>query len=225
MQEQQKANEEIYQLMFEQQAKIDSARKEEKNRIAMELHDGILNNIYAVRLNLEFINKKADEESILKRKEFIKELQNVETEIRSVSHELSRNADFDQGKSFKNMLEFMVLSQRNKFDTEFEAAIDDTIHWESISNFCKVNIYRIIQESLQNINKYSEAKHAKLKVAGIDSEIQIEITDDGIGFDVDKARDGIGLRNLKKRASAINASINIYSKPGKGTAIEVLFPI
>lgn len=225
MQEQQKANEEIYQLMFEQQSKVDSARKEEKNRIAMELHDGILNNIYAVRLNLEFINKKADEESILKRKEFIKELQNVEAEIRSVSHELSRNADFDQDKNFKNMLEFMVLSQRNKFDTEFEAVIDNHIDWESISNFCKVNIYRIIQESLQNINKYSAAKVAKVKIDGIDNEIQIVIADNGQGFDVKRATGGIGLNNIKKRADAINADIKITSKPGQGTTIEVLFPI
>ena len=225
VQEQQKANEEIYQLMFEQQSKIDSARKEEKNRIAMELHDGILNNIYAVRLNLEFINKKADEESILKRKEFIKELQNIETEIRSVSHELSRSADFNQGKNFKNMIEFMVLSQKNKFDTEFEAVIDDTIDWESISNFCKVNIYRIIQESLQNINKYAQAKLAVVKMEGSSSDIKITVTDNGQGFDVEKAKGGIGLKNLKERASAINATIKITSKPGQGTIVQVLFPI
>ncbi len=225
VQEQQKANEEIYQLMFEQQSKIDSARKEEKNRIAMELHDGILNNIYAVRLNLEFINKKADEESILKRKEFIKELQNIETEIRSVSHELSRSADFNQDKNFKNMIEFMVLSQKNKFDTDFEAVIDDTIDWESISNFCKVNIYRIIQESLQNINKYAQAKLAVVKMEGSSSDIKITVTDNGQGFDVEKAKGGIGLKNLKERASAINATIKITSKPGQGTIVQVLFPI
>lgn len=225
IQEQQKANEEIYQLMFEQQNNIESARTEEKTRIAMELHDGILNNIYAVRLNLEFINKKTDEESIQRRKEYIKELQTVETEIRGVSHDLSRNALFNQEQSFENMLKFMITSQKNNFDTDFEAEIDETIDWENMSNVCKVNMYRIIQETLQNINKYSEAKHAKVNVAGQDGAVAIRVTDDGVGFEPEKAKGGIGLRNLRKRADALNGTLEIKSKPGEGATVEVVFPV
>src|SRR5690606_25523751 len=147
-------NEEIYKLMFEQQSKIDKAREEEKGRIAMELHDGILNNIYAVRLNLEFINKKSDEESVAKRKQYIKELQGVESEIRGVSHDLSRNAVF-QDKSFRDVLESVITSQKNTYRTSFDAEIDENIDWEAMPNIQKVNLYRIIQEGLQNINKYS----------------------------------------------------------------------
>jgi signal transduction histidine kinase len=225
IQEQQKANEEIYQLMFEQQNNIESARTEEKTRIAMELHDGILNNIYAVRLNLEFINKKTDEESIQRRKEYIKELQTVETEIRGVSHDLSRNALFNQEQSFENMLKFMITSQKNNFDTDFEAEIDGNIDWENMSNVCKVNMYRIIQETLQNINKYSEAKHAKVNVAVQDGAVAIRVTDDGVGFDPEKAKGGIGLKNLRKRADALNGTLEIKSQPGKGATVEVVFPV
>lgn len=224
IQEQQKANEEIYELMFEQQTKVESARAEEKSRIAMELHDGILNNIYAVRLNLEFINKKADDESILKRKEFIKELQNVESEIRGVSHELSRNAIFNHEQGFENMLEFMITAQKNNFETEFEAIVDRSIDWDSMSNVTKVNIYRIIQETLQNINKYSEAKHAKVEVVRKEDNISVTITDDGIGFEPEKAKGGIGLKNLRKRAEALAGALSIVSEPGKGASIEVVFP-
>jgi signal transduction histidine kinase len=225
MQEQQKANEEIYQLMFEQQGKIETARTEEKTRIAMELHDGILNNIYAVRLNLEFINKKADDDSIAKRKEYIKELQNVEAEIRGVSHDLSRNALFNQNQSFENMLQFMITSQKNNFETEFEAHVDKTIDWENMTNLCKVNIYRIIQETLQNINKYSRAKHAKVDVVMRELNVGITVSDDGIGFDPEKAKGGIGLKNLRKRAEALNGTLSITSKPGSGSTVEVVFPV
>ena len=225
VQEQQKANEEIYELMFEQQGKIESAKTEEKSRIAMELHDGILNNIYAVRLNLEFINKKADDESIAKRKEFIKELQNVESEIRGVSHDLSRNALFNQEQSFENMLSFMITSQKNTFDTEFEAEIDPAIDWEEMTNVCKVNVYRIIQESLQNINKYSHASVAKVKIDKTGSDVSIVVTDNGKGFDPEKAKGGIGLKNLKKRADALNGKLQIKSQPGKGAEVQVLFPV
>jgi signal transduction histidine kinase len=222
-QEQQKANEEIYQLMFEQQQKVDDARTEEKNRIAMELHDGILNNIYAVRLNLEFINKKTDEESIATRKSYIKELQGVESEIRTVSHELSRNAIINTDKNFESLLDFMISTQKNNFNTKFEADIDPDIDWENMSNIYKVNLYRIIQEGLQNINKYSQAKHATVHLSKENQNIIATIHDDGIGFDTAKAATGIGHKNLKKRTEALNGSIKVQSAINRGTTITVTF--
>lgn len=225
IQEQQKANEEIYQLMFEQQGKIDSAKAEEKTRIAMELHDGILNNIYAVRLNLEFSNRKTDDEAIQKRKEFIKELQSVESEIRAVSHDLSRNVIFDQNKNFQNILGFMVTSQKNNFGTEFEADIDQDIDWENMPNVYKVNIYRIVQEALQNVNKYSQAKQARVQVKKANEAVNVIITDNGIGFDTQSAAGGIGLKNLKKRSESLNGSLVIESQPGQGTTIRVAFAL
>lgn len=225
IQQQQKANEEIYQLMFDQQQKIDEARSEEKSRIAMELHDGILNNIYAVRLNLEFINKKADDESVAKRKEYIKELQNVESEIRGVSHDLSRNSIFQDERSFKTLLEFMINSQKNTDDTIFETHIDNSINWDNYDNVVKANIYRIIQEAIQNINKYSKARHASITISEAEGIVKVVITDDGIGFDPDKVKGGgIGLRNLRKRAVALNGTIDITSKPGNGASVKVTFP-
>ncbi|MES2487548.1 MAG: tetratricopeptide repeat protein, partial [Bacteroidota bacterium] len=182
LQEQQKANEEIYHLMFEQQGKIDSARDEEKNRIAMELHDGILNNIYAVRLNLEFSNRKTDDETIVTRKGYIKELQLVESEIRAVSHNLSRNTIFNQNNDFGSILGSMVTSQKNDFDTQFEAYIDNSIDWEALPGTLKINVYRIIQEALQNINKYSQANQASVEVTYENNNLTIIVTDDGVGF-------------------------------------------
>lgn len=225
IQEQQKANEEIYQLMFEQQGKIDSAKAEEKTRIAMELHDGILNNIYAVRLNLEFSNRKTDDDAIQKRKEFIKELQSVESEIRAVSHDLSRNVIFDQNKNFQNILGFMVTSQKNNFGTEFEADIDQGIDWENMPNVYKVNIYRIVQEALQNVNKYSHAKLARVQVKKINETINLIITDNGVGFDTQSAAGGIGLKNLKKRSESLNGNLIIESQQGQGTTIRVAFAL
>lgn len=222
-QEHQKANEEIYQLMFEQQNKIDKAREEEKSRIAMELHDGILNNIYAVRLNLEFINRKSDDESVVKRKEYIKQLQTVESEIRSVSHDLNRNAVF-QDKSFKDVLESLVMGQKNKFKTAFDVVIDESINWDDMPNIQKVNVYRIIQEGLQNINKYSVAHNAVVEIKKENNAIVINIKDDGIGFDPEKVKGGIGLKNLRKRASVLNGKLDILSSPGEGSKIKIVFP-
>lgn len=225
LQEQQNANEEIYQLMFEQQARVESARSEEKNRIAMELHDGILNSIYAVRLNLEFSNRKSDEETVVKRKGYIKELQLLETEIRAVSHDLSRSASLVQGKDFAAMLNFLVTTQKNTYDTHFELTLDKSIDWENMPNTTKVNIYRIIQETIQNINKYSEADHALIDIQKDGRQIIINVHDDGVGFDTDKASAGIGMKNLKQRTEALNGLLKIDSTPGTGTNINVQFVI
>jgi signal transduction histidine kinase/tetratricopeptide (TPR) repeat protein len=225
IQEQQKANEEIYQLMFEQQTKVELARAEEKNRIAMELHDGILNNIYAVRLNLEFSNKKTDEKTIAARKEYIKELQHVEAEIRTVSHDLSRNIAFSQDKNFESILGFMITSQKNKFNTGFSAVIDPQIDWTVMPNTYKVNIYRIIQEALQNVNKYALAKQADVIIQQDNGIITLNISDDGVGFDTAAAVEGIGFKNIKKRSEALNGSMSIYSEVGSGSSLRVQFPL
>ena len=225
LQEQQKANEEIYQLMFEQQNKIDAARDGEKNRIAMELHDGILNNIYAVRLNLEFSNRKTDDEAIALRKGYIKELQQVEGEIRAVSHNLSRNTVFNQNSDFASVLGYMITSQKNMFETQFEAYIDAGIDWDALQGTIKINIYRIIQEALQNINKYSKAGRASVEINMEGNKLAIVVTDDGIGFDPQKASAGIGIKNLRQRAADIGATIDISSEPGKGSVIAVLVPV
>ncbi len=225
IQEQQKANEEIYQLMFEQQGKVERARADEKNRIAMELHDGILNNIYAVRLNLEFTNKKSDEKAIEARKNYIKELQHVETEIRAVSHDLSRNIAFSQDKSFESILGFMITSQKNNHETLFTADIDQQINWDQIPNTHKVNVFRIIQEALQNINKYARAHKASVTINLVNGSIFIIISDDGAGFDIHAAAQGIGLKNLKKRTEALHGTIDIKSEIGRGSTISIQFPV
>lgn len=225
LQEQQKANEEIYQLMFEQQGKIDSARDEEKNRIAMELHDGILNNIYAVRLNLEFSNRKTDDETIALRKGYIKELQQVEGEIRAVSHNLSRSTIFNQNNDFAGILAYMVTSQKNSFDTKFAAYISKDIDWDAVPGTLKINLYRIIQEALQNINKYSQAEHANVEVAQHNGVITVTVADDGVGFDTGKASGGIGMKNLKQRAAAVGGTLNVSSQPGQGATIELYIPV
>jgi signal transduction histidine kinase len=225
LQEQQKANEEIYQLMFEQQGKIDAARDEEKNRIAMELHDGILNNIYAVRLNLEFSNRKTDDETVALRKGYIKELQQVEGEIRAVSHNLSRNTIFNQNNDFAGILAYLVTSQKNNFETKFTAYIDKSIDWERVPGTLKINIYRIIQEALQNINKYSKAQNADLEINLDNNILKVLITDNGVGFDTDEISGGIGLKNFKERAAAIGGDLKVTSQPGNGTVIELQIPL
>lgn len=222
-QEQQKANEEIYQLMLDQHNKIDEGRQAEKKRIAQELHDGIMSKLTSTRLNLFVLSKKNDEETIKKCITHIDGIQEIEKEIRAISHDLNRDI-FAAKDSFKVIIESLFESQKNISEANYSIEIDDNISWENIDSPTKMHLYRIFQESLQNIYKYAKARNVLAVIKKVDNQINIEIKDDGQGFDVKKAKEGIGLKNMNARITAINGTIAFQSEKGKGTTIKISIP-
>lgn len=223
--QQQNDSDEIYQLLSEQNVKINSAKEEEKNKIARELHDGVMNKVYGVRMNLGFFNSKVDEKTIEKRREYIFELQNIENEIRMISHDLSHDS-FLESSDFNTLLSNLILDQKDIGKTEFDYIIDDNFDWENIQNLYKINFYRIIQEAILNIHKYSEAQRAEVKIQLIDKHIlKLSIIDNGVGFDVNSVKKGIGLSNIKERTDSLKGHFEIHSEIGKGTKIMVQFDI
>ncbi|MET3019340.1 tetratricopeptide repeat-containing sensor histidine kinase [Flavobacterium hydatis] len=220
---QQAANDEVYMLLIEQHKKIDIAKEREKAKIAKELHDGILNKIYGVRMNLGFFNSKIEPEIIEKRKIYIHELQNIEYEIRNISHDLSRGSFFD-GNDFNVLLSDLIENQKDISSTQFKYISDKTIDWGVIENIYKINIYRIIQETILNVNKHANAKYCNVILRKKKNNLlKLCIIDDGVGFDVKNKKNGIGLSNIKERASSIGGQFTIESKIGKGSKIEVAF--
>jgi signal transduction histidine kinase len=220
---QQSANEEVFQLLTEQNKKIDIAKDNEKARIAKELHDGVMNKIYGVRMNLGFFNTLTDEETIEKRKVYILELQNIEYELRMISHDLSRGSFFD-GNDFNVLLTSLVENQKEFTDTQFKYVNEGMFEWESVENIYKINLYRIIQEAILNVNKYANAKKCDVKIERKDNNLlKLSITDDGQGFDIVSKKGGIGLSNMKERANSLKGQFKVESKIGEGTKTEVVF--
>jgi signal transduction histidine kinase len=220
---QQIANEEIYLLLTEQHKKIDIAKENEKARMAKELHDGVMNKIYGVRMNLGVFNSSVDEETIEKRKIYITELQSIENELRTISHDLSRGSFFD-GNDFNVLLTSLVENQKEFTNTQFKYVNDGMYEWDSVENIYKINLYRITQEAILNINKYANATKCEVKIKREDNNLlKLSIIDDGQGFDLASKRGGIGLSNMKERASSLKGQFNIESKIGAGTKIEVVF--
>jgi signal transduction histidine kinase len=108
---------------------------------------------------------------------------------------------------------------KNHSDTTFNLQVDERIDWEVI------NIYRIIQEALQNINKYAKASKVTLKMNKKENEIRITITDNGIGFNRNKNKKGIDLNNMRKRMEEINGKFILETPKNKGTRISLVFQI
>lgn len=216
--EQQEANEKIYQLMLHQQTETEQARNEVRNRIAMELHDGIVNSIFTTRFNL----MQLDSGALDKKQQLIEELEKAENEIRKVSHDLQKNLLFED-QTLPEILTNLIEYQKNEFNTKFDLSVDKYIDWSSISSDAKIHVYRIVQEALQNSNKHSKAERCCVFILKTADKITLQIWDNGIGFQPKKTKQGIGLKNIKERTKALNGVLKITSSEAKGTTIEVVF--
>lgn len=221
---QQKSNEEIYQLMLTEHAKVEEARQVEKNRIALELHDGVMNKLASTRMNLFVLSKKNDSQTIANCLAYIEDIHDIENEIRNLSHNLSKEVT-DTNKSFNLLMQQLVKSQNIHSDTEYKLKIEKAIDWETISNEIKMHIYRIVQESLNNINKYAMATHAGIDFSIRGNHLAITISDNGIGFDPEKTKDGIGLKNIQQRIALLSGQLRITSEPNKGTTLHLSLPV
>jgi signal transduction histidine kinase len=223
-QQQQKVNEEIYNLMITQQATIEENRVKEKKRIAQELHDGVLGRLFGARLNLDSLNRFSDDESVTSRFNYLAELKNIEQDIREISHDLNREK-YVLINNFVAIVSNLLEEQSNSFEADLTSNLDESIQWDKVSNAVKINLYRILQESLQNINKYANAQHILVEFRKENDQIMFKITDDGIGFDVNTKKKGIGLQNMQSRVQECDGTFEIKSKKGKGTTTVVLVPI
>ncbi|WP_338732694.1 ATP-binding protein [Mangrovimonas cancribranchiae] len=223
VQQQQEANEEIYNLMLSQQDKIDEARVIEKKRISEELHDGILGRLFGTRLSLDSLNMVSTDEAITNRSKYIEELKNIEHDIRKVSHEL--NTDFVSGSSFYNIIKSLVETQCVAYGLEFDLKNDDSIDWDNVSNKTKIHYYRILQESLQNIYKHANATKVEISFKQKNNVICLQVSDNGSGFDVSRARKGIGLKNIASRVTEIDGKLTIESNQENRTTITVSVPV
>lgn len=223
-QAQQKANEDIYDLMINQQNSIEESRTREKKRIAQELHDGVLGRLFGARLNLDSLNRQNSEDAVIKRNEYLTELKNIEQDIREISHDLNREKHA-LISNFLAILNNLLEEQRSSFEPEVTVNIDDSIQWDELENTAKINLYRIIQECLQNINKYASAKNIHLSIKKLGNDLSLTIADDGVGFSTNTKKKGIGLQNMVSRTQELNGTFDVRSKKGKGATIDVKFPL
>jgi len=222
IQEQQKANEHIYNLMLGQQDKVEEARSQEKIRVSKELHDGVLGRLFGTRLSLDSLNFSEGKEAMMTRANYIGQLKTIEEDIRKISHEM--NTDFVAGSGFMDIVSELIENQTKAYGLKYDFDYTDDLSWEFVSNKTKINIYRILQESLQNIYKHADAQYVKIEILREDANIITYIVDDGKGFDTSKSKKGIGLKNMSSRVTDIEGEISFSSENGKGTTVEVKIP-
>lgn len=222
-QQQQEANQEIFNLMLAQNQKLEEGKQSEQKRISEELHDGILGEMNGIRMVLLGLNKKSDEDAVSLRARAISKLQEVQEEIRTISHALS-DAAYRKFHNFVISLQELVKTIGNAAGMQYEMTYDEDIDWDALPADTKVNLYRIAQESLQNSVKHSGAQTVYLNLHGNTRNIEITVSDDGRGFNTQNGKKGIGHKNITSRVKKMGGQWEVHSEPGKGTRVLIKIP-
>ncbi len=219
---QQKAEEEIFELLKENQIKLSEAKEQEQNRISKELHDSVMNKLYGARMQLGILNDSDVKEIKEKRLIYVDLLQEIEQEIRTISHDLHSDV-IDNQFDYVSLLSNLIQLQNEIGATIFSFEIDNEIDWNVIDSLVKITIFRIVQECLLNVTKHAKAKLCTVTIS-IGEELnslKLTIIDDGIGFDVASKASGIGLKNIKDRLLPLKSESKISSNLDDGTKIEM----
>ncbi len=199
---------------------------EERERIGMDLHDGIIQSIYAVGLNLEHARLLvgSDPQSIIQRiDQAIRDLNSTIRDVRAYILDLRprqlQNESLMQG--------VRRLAQEFRANTLLNIDLqgpEDDLH--GLPDAQAIALFHICQEALANIAKHARAKNVSVTLWKSADRVLMEVTDDGRGFEVDKVRVtlGHGLSNIQTRARNVGGEVDITSEPGVGTTILAWVP-
>lgn len=200
-----------------------TAEENERQEIGRELHDNIQQILASSRLFLSMIKENdisGSGYSYLQQTNQM--IMSAIDEIRNLSH--SMIAPFMEETTLKEAIEKVIYNTTSASGIKINmeaTGLDE----QMLSEKLRLTVYRIIQEQFNNILKYSKASFVLLKIAQDYQNLSLIIKDNGIGFDTSKKTSGIGLMNIKARASLFNGEVSICSSPGQGFKLSVIMKL
>ena len=149
----------------------------------------------------------------------------VETALNDIRHISStiKPPSFSE-TSLPEAIEELVSNIRRFIEFEFHLDMADAIE-EQLSTDQKLMLYRVVQEQLNNILKYADARHVSISLIQKDGHMLLTIHDDGKGFDSEEVKAGIGIKNIKGRLEAFGGGLSIQSGKGKGCELQAHFAL
>jgi len=211
--------------------KVIEAQEEERRRIARDMHDGPAQSMANIVVKAELCEKLMDIDEKRSREE-LKDLKtiakNTLDDIRKTIYNLRPMSLDDLG--LIPTLERYIYNFNEEFWTNTELNIIGEIY--ELKPAIEVAVFRIIQESLNNIAKHSNANNAIVSIEFLPKKLNISITDDGVGFDVQKIAEtsdynngGFGLISIRERVELLEGTLNIKTAPGFGTKLIISLPL
>lgn len=200
------------------QAAVDAQEKERAD-IGKELHDNISQMLTSTKLFLDILKTKTDDELVDRS---IKNINSIIQEVRSLSRSLVPSSIADLGLIASMNDLFENIRAANVVEVEFYPD-NETDHLLSANS--KLTLYRIVQEQINNIIRHAQAKQIFVELFPEEGNVELIIADDGVGFDPETIKKGMGLKNMRSRAELLSGKLDVISTPGKGSKIKVLIPI
>jgi PAS domain S-box-containing protein len=202
-----------------------ASQESERKRIAAELHDSLGQNLLLIK-NLAAMSLRDQEPA--QTYERVASINHLATQCIAEARQISRDLHPHQIEhlGLKRALEMLLENTSQASDIKFTWHFDDL--GENFTHDAATNLYRIVQESLNNILKHSHAKTVKVQLERDIHEIKLFITDDGCGFEAENSaqnKKGMGLKNIAERAHMLGGELNLDSAPATGTRIVVTIPL
>ncbi|MEO9031901.1 MAG: PAS domain S-box protein [Ginsengibacter sp.] len=196
------------------------ARDMERSAIGIELHDNINQLLGAAKLYLEMAKKGGEDTEMYLNRTSEYTLTAID-EIRKLTHTLRK--DIIKSLGLSQAIHNIIRDTMEINPVKISFKLNFTEH--SMNNEFKLNIFRIVQEQINNILKHSKATEAGISLVQNKKFIILSISDNGVGFITTKKGNGIGIDNIVTRAASYNATANFISEPGKGCVLSITFPL
>lgn len=217
----QKSQERETQIRKKQIAKAtEEAKETERSDIGKELHDNVNQLLGVSKLYMDMARRggKDSRECLDRSSEYT--MSAIE-EIRKLTKGLTTDIIQSLGlcRAIQNIAQDTMRVKPVKVICSLK-----TFEEESVGDKFKLNIFRIVQEQLNNIVKHAEASKIIIVVSQNSKRVTLSISDNGVGFNTEKERDGIGLENIKSRAASYGGTADFVSQPDHGCTLTTTFP-
>jgi signal transduction histidine kinase len=214
------------QAVHDLSARLMSAQEAERARLARELHDGLSQNLALQAVQLELMAQRpptAAAEFAARLLELAGQMKKLSTEVHRISHDLhpAKLTQLGLTAAIAELCQTGLLVHR----------IPISFRHSGIPRALPLGValclYRVAQESIQNIVKHSGAKQVEVDLHRVNNDIHLGIADDGRGFDTESKPNtqSLGLVSMRERVRAARGQIHIESKPGEGTRVTACLPV
>ncbi len=203
---------------------IDAA-EQERGRWARELHDETLQALAVLRMRLSSaLREESGDELQETGQEAVKQIDDEIVKLRRLITEL-RPASLD---TIGLEPALQALAEQHQQAASFRVECDIDLPREDDERpgpILETAVYRLVQEALNNVSKHSMARQADLAVRASGGHIEIEIADDGVGFEPTLVREGFGLVGMRERAALLGGTLKVESTRGSGTKVRAQIPL
>ena len=195
---------------------------EERERIAKELHDGIIQSLFAVGMGLEGTALASGSPTTAARIESaVEQLDRVIRDLRNYIFGLRPGilADRQLDQALRMLAEEIQARSHVAIDVDLDAGVAASLSGRS------ADIVQLTREALSNVARHAHASRAHLSLSRRGTQAILTVDDDGVGFDPGAGSVGNGLRNMRERAASLQGALDVSRRDGKGTRLRVTFPI